>query len=112
MESGSDVQVQVVPSSDLEGDGSGGYDARQQTIQVGIFKRLVSLVADEREEIDAMMDLCEEVRETLNRVRVGDTYNAVCVSVTHEPIYSLEDIDERRIFLSVMSFVYVVDVEV
>jgi len=111
-ESGSDVQVQVVPSSDLEGDGSGGYDARQQTIQVGIFKRLVSLVADEREEIDAMMDLCEEVRETLNRVRVGDTYNAVCASVTHEPIYSLEDIDERRVFLTVMSFVYVVDVEV
>lgn len=111
-ESGSDVQVQVVPSSDLEGEGSGDYDARQQTIQVGVFKRLTGLAADELTEVDAMLDFCEEIRELLNRQRVGETNNAVCVTINHDPIYSLEDIDERRVFLTVMSFVYVVDVEV
>jgi len=112
-EDGSDVQVQVVPRSDREGDdGTVGYDSREVVIQIGIFKRLSGTIAGETAECDAVMDLCEEIRAALNRARVGDSSEAVCVAVDHEPIYSVEDIDERRVLLTVPAFTFLIDVEV
>lgn len=111
-DSGDVLQVQVVPRTDAEAEQTAGIDVREIVIQVGIFKRLVDPVAGEVAEIDALMDLCEEIRGELNRVRLGETDEAVCVATTHDPIYSMEDIDERRVFLTVLAFTFLVDVEV
>jgi len=111
-ESNTDVQVQVVPASDAEGESSAGFDSREMVIHVGVFKRLSGPVSEETDEIDAMLDLCEEIRAELNRVRLGENDGAVCSEISHEPIYSVEDIDERRVFLTVLAFTFLVDVEV
>ena len=97
------IEVAVVPKSDDREMESRGADAADILIDIGIKKKLQNAVDDEIAEIDEMMDLCEEIRPLLNRQRLADVENSICVRIQHEPIYSVEKVDESRMFLTVMT---------
>lgn len=97
------VQVAVVPKADAREMGAAAFDTATTTIDVGVMKKLTGAVSDESTEIDGMMDLCEEIKALLNRQRLGGSSESVCIVIVHEPIYSVEEVDEKRNFLTVIS---------
>ena len=106
------VEVCVVPMSDDREMESRGSDAADIQIDIGIKKKLQNAVADELAEIDAMMDFCEEIRPVLNRQRITDVENSVCMRIRHEPIYSVEEVDGSRTFLTVMTATFRASVDI
>ena len=96
------IQGKVVPKSDAREMGSLADDNATIAIDIGVMKRLQNAVANEKAEIDALLELCEEIKAVLNRERMaGDT--AVCVGVAQEIIYSVEDVDNGRVFLTAIT---------
>jgi hypothetical protein len=75
-------------------------------IDVGVMKRLQNSLATETTEIDAAMAFVEEIRGVLNRVRPSVSIDAICTEISQSPIYDVTEVDERRVFLTVLSATY------
>ena len=103
LSSTSTVQVQVVPKSDAREMETAATDAADIVIDIGVYKKLSGTIANEDTEIAGMLSLCEEIKTVFNRKRLGTVDYAVCVKMDHNPIYSVENIDESRAFLSVIT---------
>ena len=106
LEGGTGLQVSVVPKTDVREPATRAEDECTETIDIGVMKRLEKTGAEEIQEVDGLMDLCEEIKTFLARRRPVEMPEAVCVEVKHEPIYSVEDLNENRLFLSVISAVF------
>lgn len=100
------VQIKVVPRSDSRVMQDQANDECQTIIDVAVYKKLQNDLADEATEVDGLLVLCDEIRKTLNRVALAAPLDATCIAVTQEPIYGVDEMDEHRIFLSVLSFTY------
>ena len=98
------IQVQVVASSDTRDMGTTATDEAEIVIDVGVFKKLQNAISAEATEIDGLLDVCEEIRAALNRVRVDGvgTNSATCILIEQTPLYGIEELDEHRAFLSVL----------
>ena len=107
LHSDSSIQVAVVPMADEREAGSRGSDRAEQTIHVGVMKKLANAIADEADEIDGLMDLCEEIKALVNWERLGDSSEFICTRIAHSPIYSVSEVDENRTFLSVIALTFV-----
>lgn len=97
------VQVKVVPKSDAREMGSAAVDDAAVAIDIGVMKRLQNAVTDEKAELDALLELCEEIKAVINRERLTGAEEAVCVGVAQEIVYSVEDVDQGRVFLTVIT---------
>ena len=106
LEGGTGLQVSVVPKTDVRQPATRAEDECTETIDIGVMQRLAKTGAEEIAEVDGLMGLCEEVKTFLSRRRPAAMPEAVCVEVKHEPIYSVEDLNENRLFLSVISAVF------
>jgi len=106
------IQIKVVPASDPREPGTAGTDECATVVHVGVFKRLGDDVADELDEIDALLAFCEEIRAVLNRSRPADGVDAVCSLIVQEPIVDQKTLDESRAFLSVLACTFTGSVEV
>jgi hypothetical protein len=72
-------------------------------IDVGIQKKINP---DEMAELDALVNLAEEIVDHM-RMRELDSYpGAAWLSTTHEPIFAPEHLDQERAFTSVVSATY------
>ena len=103
------LQVQVVPKADARSAASRGYDGCELTVDVGIMQRVSGTVAEELAALDALMELAEQVKEFLSRRRPTDYVAAVCTAVKNEPIFGVKELDEQRIFLTVISSTFYVE---
>jgi|GEM_PF-1420688 len=112
VEDSTDVEVLVIPRSDSDGDGTVGLDTRKIVIHVGVFKRLANSVDAETAEMDDMTSLCREIYEAFYQKRIGASSEIVNVDVDNDPPYSVEDLVERRVFLSVVELTFLIDVAV
>jgi hypothetical protein len=100
--SSASVQGKVVPKFDNREMGSAADDNAAIAIDIGVMKRLQNAVADEKAEMDALLLLCEEIKPVLNRKRFADD-TAICVGTAQEIIYSVEDVDNGRVFLTAIT---------
>jgi molybdate-binding protein len=107
-----DLQVRVVPASDPRTPETAATDVGELVIHIGVFKRLTGTVAGEVAEIDALMDLCEELRAVVNRQRLTGAEESICTKIAQEPIYSVEEIDAKRVFLTVLACTFTTSIEV
>lgn len=105
------VQGKVVPKTDSREMGSSADDNATIEIDIGVMKRLQDAVADEKTEMDSMLDLCEEIKAVLNRKRLASD-TAICIGTAQEIIYSVEDVDSGRVFLTAITARYVTTVTV
>jgi hypothetical protein len=68
--------------------------------------------AAELAEIDAAMLLCDEIRALINRHRLADVEAAICTKIEQNPIYSVDQADEARTFLTVLTTTWITDLAV
>jgi len=107
------VQGKVIPVSDAREMGSAAADNAAIAVDVGIMKKLQSTAAAaEQVEIDALLELCEEVKSVLNRQRLPTATGFICTAVVQEPIYSVESIENDRVFLAAPRFTFLTTVSV
>jgi len=97
------VQVAVVPKSDARNMQTRGVDGATIQIDIGVMKKLQNAIADEATECDALLELCEEIKPLVNRERLSGVEDSVCIGIQQEPIYSVEEVDEKRTFLTVLT---------
>lgn len=113
VESSTDVQLCVVAKSDERGDGTGGTDDAEIVIDIGVFKRLQNAVSGEQDEVDAILDFCsDELRPLFNRQRPSGASDFICTGISQNPLYDVQELDENRVFLSVLSLTYLGPVDV
>lgn len=104
------VQVKVVPKSDQREMGSAADDNATIAIDIGVMKRMQNDVSGEKAEMDAILALCEEIKALLNRRRPLTLATAVCIGTAQEVPYSVEEIDNGRVFLTVVTATYLTTV--
>ena len=105
------LEGKVVPKSDSREMGSASDDNATIAVDIGVMKRLQNSVAEEKTEVDELLELCEEIKSVLNRQRfASDT--AICVGTSQEIIYSVEDIDNGRVFLTAITATFATTVAV
>lgn len=70
-------------------------------VDVGVQKK----IADDA-EIDAMVNLVEELADHLRQKRLDDAPEAGFVSIANEPVFAPEHLDTQRVFTSVLTVTY------
>lgn len=105
-------QIKIAPATDTREAGTLGEDEGEIVIHVGTFKKLVDSVPDELDEVDAAMDFCEEVRALFNRKRIGDIDWAICTKSEQVPLISHAELEEDRVFASVIALTFTVNVNI
>jgi hypothetical protein len=73
------------------------------TIDVGIQKKVDP---DENGELDALVNLAEEVVDHLRMRKLDTMPQTAWMSITHEPVFAPEHLDQERAFTSVVSVTY------
>jgi len=59
----------------------------------------------DNDELDDLSDWCETIVDLFRRARLSGV-DAICTTVENQPIFSIEDIKERRMMKSVFSLTY------
>lgn len=72
-------------------------------VDVGVQKKVNP---DEPDEIDALMNLVEEIADHLRMKRLNDAPQAAWVSIENEPAFASEHLDQQRVFTSVLTVTY------
>jgi len=73
------------------------------TVDVGIQQKVDP---DQVAELDALVNLAEELVDHLRLRRLDSYPGAVWMSITHEPVFAPEHLDQERAFTSVISVTY------
>ncbi len=96
-----DLKVSVVPKSVEVTNAtreSGYFDC---AIDIGVQKK----IADEA-EIDALVNLVEQIADHLRQKRLDSFPDAAFVSIANEPVFAPEHLDQQRVFTSVLTVTY------
>ncbi len=97
------LHVSVVPKSlaiTTAARDSGFFDV---AIDVGVQKKVN---ADESAELDALMNLVEQIADHLRMKRLDDAPNAAWLGVANEPVFAPEHLEQWRQFTSVLTVTY------
>lgn len=106
------LQGKVVPKSDGRAALNRSQDGATIQIDIGVMKRLQNTIANEVTEIDGLLDVCEEIKSVVNRQRLTDATDAICTGTAQDPMYSIEDVDGKRVFLAAITATFEIPVEV
>lgn len=104
IENSADIQGKVAPASDTREMESAARDKATIAIDVGVVYRLAGAVASEVAEVDALVELCEELKPLLNRHSIGGAIGSAAPA--QNPIVSVEDLDGKRTVLVVVRFTF------
>jgi hypothetical protein len=99
------VQVSVVPRTMTITASSRNLSQYECTIDIGIQKRLEVGTIDQV-QIDALLDLVEEIADAFRFERLSGYRDAAWVSVTNEPVVAAEHLDQHRQFTSLLTLTY------
>ncbi len=95
------LHVSVVPKSETIATACRGNSFFDCAIDVGVQKK----VADDA-EVDALLDLVEEIADHLRLKRLDGYPSAAWLSIEHDPVVAAEHLDQNRQFTSVLSATY------
>ena len=99
-----DLRVSVVPRTVGIAAASRDSSTFECVVDVGVQKKLPA--EGEQGEIDALLDLVEEITDHLRLKRLPDAPEAAWTGIAHEPVVSSESLEQRRVFTSVLSVTY------
>jgi hypothetical protein len=105
------VQVQVVPKQDSREIGSAANDNATIDIDIGVMKKLQDAVTDEKAEMDALLELCEEIKAVINRERLAGATDSICIGLAQAIPYDVEKFEDR-IFLTVITATFATTVAI
>lgn len=97
-----DLHVSVVPRAVSSNSLDRGRDSFEYEIDIAVQKKTEPTLPN----LDALMELVEEIGDHLRLTGLANYPAAHCVQVSHQPIYSSEHLHEFRIFTSVLSATY------
>lgn len=106
------IQGKVSPRSDMREMGSAANDNATIVIDIGVLKRLQNTLANQQTELDALLLLCEEIKAVINRERLADAEEAICIGTAQEMPYAVEYLDEMRVFLAIISTTFLTTVAI
>lgn len=95
------LKVSVVPKSVTISNATrtdGYFDC---AIDIGVQQK----IADDA-EIDALVELVEQIADHLRQKRLDDAPEAAFVSIANEPVFAPEHLDQQRVFTSVLTVTY------
>ncbi|MBK9187332.1 MAG: hypothetical protein IPM33_00085 [Phycisphaerales bacterium] len=99
-----DLRVSVVPRTVGISAASRDSSVFECVIDVGVQQKLPA--TGEQAEIDAQLDLVEEIADRLRLTRLTGAPEAAWVGIAHEPVVSSESLEQHRVFTSVLSVTY------
>ncbi len=99
-----DLRVSVVPRTVGISAASRDSSVFECVIDVGVQQKLPA--TGEQAEIDALLDLVEEITDHLRLKRLPGAPEAAWVGIAHEPVVSSESLEQHRVFTSVLSVTY------
>ncbi|GIK54175.1 MAG: hypothetical protein BroJett014_31480 [Planctomycetota bacterium] len=99
-----DLRVSVVPRTVGISAASRDSSTFECIIDVGVQQKLPAEA--EQAEIDALLDLVEEIADRLRLTRLPGAPEAAWVGLAHEPVVSSESLEQHRVFTSVLSVTY------
>jgi hypothetical protein len=103
------LRVSVVPRSLTVIGASRRQSQYDALIDIGVQKRLAPApgsAGDEDAEIDALLDLVEELADHLRFERLPTVPEAVWVGVAQEPVVAAEHLEQHRQFTSILTVTY------
>lgn len=99
-----DLRVSVVPRTVGISAASRDSSIVECVIDVGVQQKLPA--ENEEVEIDALLDLAEEIADCLRLTRLPGAPEAAWAGIAHEPVVSSEALEQHRVFTSVLSVTY------
>ncbi|MBX3384528.1 MAG: hypothetical protein KF864_13580 [Phycisphaeraceae bacterium] len=99
-----DLRVSVVPRTFGISAASRDSSIVECVIDVGVQQKLPA--EGEQAEIDALLDLVEEIADHVRLTRLPGAPEAAWVGIAHEPVVSSESLEQHRVFTSVLSVTY------
>jgi len=96
-----ELHVSVVPKSQTITNATRQHSFFDCAIDVGVQKK----VADDA-EVDALLDLVQEIADHLRIKRLDDYPTAAWLSIEHEPVVASEHLDQNRQLTSVLTVTY------
>lgn len=97
------LHVTVVPRSVAVTTASRDSSYFDCTIDIGIQKKVNP---DEIADLDALINLAEELVDHLRMRQLESVPGTTWLSITHEPVFAPEHLDQQRAFTSVVSVTY------
>ncbi|HXH23885.1 MAG TPA: hypothetical protein VNI78_01475, partial [Vicinamibacterales bacterium] len=97
------LHVSVVPKSlaiTTAARDSGFFDV---AIDIGVQKKVNP---DQPDELDALMNLVEQIADHLRMKRLDEAPNAAWLSIANEPVFAPEHLEQWRQFTSVLTVTY------
>jgi hypothetical protein len=101
-----DLRVSVVPRTVGISAASRNSSIVECVIDVGVQQKLPPPHEGEQAEIDALLDLVEEIADRLRLTRLPGAPEAAWAGIAHEPVVSSESLEQHRVFTSVLSVTY------
>lgn len=98
-----DLHVTVVPKGVQILPGGRSHNQHDFAIDVAVQKKLERA---DNAEIDALMDLVDELADHFRFKRLEDFPNAVWLKTDHQAVYAQEHLQEMRQFTSVLTFTF------
>lgn len=99
-----ELRVSVVPRTTAISAASRDSSAFECVIDVGVQRKLPA--EGEQAEIDALLNLVEEIADHLRLRRLPGAPDAAWAGIAHEPVISSESLEQHRVFTSVLSVTY------
>lgn len=101
------LHVSVVPRSQTITNAARQSSYFDCAIDVGIQQRLQPTEpSHEQGQIDALLDLVQEIADHLRHKRLDDYPDAAWLSIEHDPVVASEHLDQNRQFTSVLTATY------
>ena len=97
------LRVSVVPKSLAIASATRAANYFDCASDIGVQKKVNP---DEPTEIDALMNLAEEIADHLRMKRLNDAPEAAWLSIENEPVFAPEHLDQERTFTSVLTVRY------
>jgi hypothetical protein len=97
-----ELRVSVVPRSVA----SNGLDRNRDSFDYRIDVAVQHKIDPTQGNLDALMELVEEIADHLRTQPLAGYPEARCIEVTNEPIYAMEHLDEFRQFTSVITLTF------
>lgn len=97
------LHVSVVPRSRNSQMAARDSTFEECAIDIGIQKKVDP---DDPDQIDALMDLVEEISDHLKMRRLATTPAAAWLSIENEPVLAREHLEQMRQFTSVLTVTY------
>jgi len=99
------LHVTVVPKGFTSSTASRASSEERYQVDVAVQQRLERL---EALDLDPLMGLVEEIADYFRRRRLSNYPAAICVEIANEPPYSVEHLEELRVFTSVLTLTFTV----